>query len=66
MPTMDEKLKSACQDRCAEFGEPPCYEIVNDEPGAAPWAPCADCKADCGLEADPERLDPAAVMRPLI
>lgn len=66
MPTMEEKLKSACQARCSEFGEPACYIIVADEPGAAPWAPCSDCKADCGIEADPEPLDPAAVMRPLI
>ncbi len=67
MPTMEEKLRSVCQDRCAEeHGDPPCWEIVKDEPSLGEWSPCAECKADCGLPVEPEPLDPEAVMRPLI
>lgn len=64
--TMEERLKSACQDRCAAFGEPSCYEICNDEPGAAPWRPCRDCLAECGLPPEAEPLDPNAVIKPLL
>lgn len=67
MPTIEERLKSECQDRCAsEFGDPPCWEIVNDEPSLGPWKACADCLKACGLPPDPEPLDPNAVIVPLL
>lgn len=66
MPTPEQLLKSECQDRCAEYGDPPCYELVEDPPSIGPWRACADCLNACGFPPDPEPLDPAAVVRPLI
>ena len=59
-------LMSLCQDRCSAFGEPPCYDIVEDEPRLGPWSPCKDCRAEAGIPDDPEPLDPDAVVRPLL
>lgn len=62
-------LRSICQDACAEFGDPPCYEVHKDLRAVGkqlnPWWPCADCLAAAGIEL-PEPLDPAAVVRPLL
>lgn len=64
--SMEEKLKSLCQDRCSAFGEPPCYEIVKDEPSLGEWTPCRDCRAEAGLPPEGDPIDPAAVIRPLL
>lgn len=54
---------SACTERCAEVGDPPCHEL--DRRNGVPFAPCADCLRDCGIEV-PEPIDPAAVVGPLL
>lgn len=62
--TIEKLLRSLCQDRCAEFGDPPCYELAErggDEPA---W--CELCERDAGLDPKPEPLDPNAVVRPLL
>lgn len=51
----------ACAERCAEFGEPPCYDVV----GYRRWTPCAECLSETGVE-PVEPPDPAAVVRPLL
>lgn len=66
MSTMEDQLKEACRNDCAQYGEPPCFEIVADEPSLGPWKPCADCLKACGLPPDPEPLDPDAVVAPLL
>jgi len=62
-------LRSICQDACAEFGDPPCYEVHEDLRAAGKqmnaWSPCEDCLASAGIET-PEPLDPAAVIRNLL
>ena len=60
----DNQLRSACQDRCGEFGEPACYELAHDE--GAKFEPCIPCLIDCGLPIPPEPLDPNAVVAPLL
>ena len=55
----DKELMSLCGDRCAEFGEMPCYEAV---PGCEP---CGDCMVDAGM-VPVVPLDPNAVIAPLL
>jgi hypothetical protein len=58
-----DRIREACAEKCAEFGEPPCYELDADV-----WAkegPCADCLRYCGIET-PEPLDPNAVVERLL
>lgn len=63
MMAVVDPARSACAERCAEFGEPPCYEICGGE--GVPWTACSDCLMDIGC--DPiETIDPAAVIRNLI
>lgn len=57
-----DRLKSACAGRCGDIGEPPCFDVVFDAPSMGIWTPCADCLADCGLEQDPEPIDPNAAI----
>jgi hypothetical protein len=58
MPTFDDtRLKSACQDRCADVGDPPCYEVV---PGCKP---CGECLRDIGIEPGDEFDEDAAIGR---
>lgn len=58
-----------CSDRCAVFGDPPCYEVHADfrKQGKAVggWKPCAECLEDANVEV-PDALDPAAVIAPLL
>lgn len=63
-----------CADRCAEFGDPPCYDLHREkviafeedgDPDPGRWIPCDDCKRDAGVEVVDE-IDPAAAIRPLI
>ena len=53
---MPDPCRSICQDACAEFGDPPCYEIVAD------WKPCGECLVAAGVEV-PEPIDPSAVVK---
>lgn len=55
----DKDLKEACRENCAEFGDPPCWEI---DPGCDP---CKECRLEVG-DHIPEPLDPNAVVRPLL
>lgn len=61
--THEEKLRSICQSRCAEYGDPPCYELDNRE--QVPVEFCTACRAEAGEEIV-EPLDPNAVVRPLL
>lgn len=55
--------RSICRDRCAESGDPPCWELDTDR--GEIWTPCADCLRDAGCEVV-EPIDPNAVIRDLI
>ena len=60
---MTDPVKAACAERCAGFGDPPCYELDGDV-----WAtegPCADCLRECGVDV-PEPIDPAAAIERLL
>jgi hypothetical protein len=57
-----DPLRDACQERCAQFGDPPCFDVVADW-GDQCW--CDDCKREAGVEVF-EPLDPAAVIGPLL
>jgi len=57
-----DTLESICAERCADFGDPPCYQVVENW-SAAKF--CADCRRACGIEV-PEPIDPNAVVRPLL
>lgn len=64
-----DPARAACYERCAEFGDPPCYEIHEAPCGEyinqRLWEPCDDCLRDIGVEViDP--LDPCAVIAPLL
>ena len=59
-------LMSACQDMCSEYGEPACYDVVKDNPELGEWKACRNCLIACGLPEPDERLDPDAVVRPLL
>ena len=68
---MNDPARDACAERCAEFGDPPCWEVVADmkrelgERLGPAWSPCADCFRDIGVEVvDP--IDPAAIVSPLL
>jgi len=41
-----EAIRATCRERCAEMGEPPCYEVTGDQGEELPWPPdtcnCAD------------------------
>jgi len=69
MNPLPDPARNACQERCAEFGDPLCYEIHEQPHGEyvaqKPWQPCADCLSDIGVEVV-EPLDPGAVVRPLL
>lgn len=63
--TREEALKEACRNDCAQYGEPPCFEVIADAPSLGEWKPCDDCIRAIGEEPS-EPLDPSAVVRPLI
>lgn len=44
------KIKAACRERCAEFGDPPCHELEGTGPIDDPfvWVPCSECLVDAG------------------
>lgn len=65
----DSRVREACRSRCAEFGDPACWEL---NPGDGfkggvdcRYKPCRDCLIECGIEPN-ETPDPAAVVRPLL
>lgn len=60
---MEDPARAACRERCANVGDPPCYEV--DADAGREWTACDDCKRDVGAEVI-EPLDPDAVTRPLI
>ncbi len=60
---MNDPVKSKCQDRCAEFGEPACYEMAHSE--GFEFEPCSDCLRDCGIEVN-EPFDPNAAIGTLL
>lgn len=61
--SLDKQLRSICQDRCAEAGDPPCHRL---DLGGLPWTPCSPCLVDAGEPEPPAPLDPNAVIRNLI
>ena len=63
----ETRLRSACRDRCAEFGDPPCFELDLWD-GDAKDAYCVDCRRECGenVDEDAAPLDEHAVVRPLL
>lgn len=58
-PEVPGAVWTACIDRCAQFGDPPCFQV---EPGCRP---CADCCDEAG-HVLVEPLGPNAVVRPLL
>lgn len=65
----DDRVREACRERCADVGDPPCWEL-NPGDGIAGgvdvrYAPCRECLIECGIEPN-EAPDPAAVVRPLL
>lgn len=68
MTMREDPAREACRERCAEFGDPPCYEIWQDSPSPAEqrdgkWVPCAECLRDVGIEVGDEFDETAAVGR---
>ena len=63
----EARLRSACLERCAEFGDPPCYDLDNWDPEEKD-AYCVACRKECGedVDDDPVPLDEHAVVRPLL
>ena len=60
-------LRAACRDRCAEMGDPPCFELACWDPDEKDaW--CVACRRDAGenVDEDPVPLDPDAVIAPLL
>jgi hypothetical protein len=58
-PTLDDpKIRDACSERCATFGDPPCWEI-----GVLDPKPCDECLRDCGIEPGDEFDENAAIRR---
>ncbi|MBY8826100.1 hypothetical protein [Sphingomonas colocasiae] len=69
-----DPCRNACQDRCAEYGDPSCFEIwphvrrnkiERGEADPGEWKPCTECLRDVGVEVI-EPIDPAAVVRLLL
>jgi len=57
-PTFDDpKLRAACTERCAEHGDPPCFDVMANPP------PCGECLRDCGIEPGDEFDENAAIAR---
>lgn len=61
--TLDQEIRDLCRDKCAEFGDPPCWRL--DDNDGIPFAPCSECLAETGT-APEVKLDPDAVIRNLI
>jgi hypothetical protein len=59
----DSRLRDACSERCAEYGEPPCYEIAPE--AYAHEGPCTECLKECGIEIV-EPIDPNAAIGNLL
>lgn len=59
VPMTADPCIAICADKCAEFGEPPCWQIVRDI-GVA-WEACEDCLVEAGCEVV-DAIDPAAVV----
>lgn len=60
---MGDPCRDACAERCAGFGDPPCYDVCRD--AGVPWIACDDCLRDCDCEIIVE-IDPDAVVRNLL
>lgn len=73
IPTFSEcaKLRDACAERCAEFGDPPCHELENRTRNSRfndvmePIKPCGECLRDIGIEPGDE-FDANAAVRLLL
>jgi len=66
LPTFDDPgLREACRVRCADFGDPACFEMNGSGPVDAPYCnkPCAECMRDTGHEPGDEFDESAAVGR---
>lgn len=63
MTPLESTLRNICQERCAEAGDPPCYELDRRE--GVPWTACSTCLAEAGEESPSDPIDPNAVIRPL-
>lgn len=66
LPTFDDpRVAEACRARCADFGDPACYELNGSGPIAAPYCnkPCGECLRDVGVEPGDEFDENAAVGR---
>ncbi len=57
------QIEAACVERCAQFGDPACYMLGDQE--AEPVKPCHSCLRECGIEPDPV-FDPSAAIAPLL
>jgi hypothetical protein len=60
----EDPARVACRERCAEFGDPPCYE-VGGTIGPKGWLPCDDCRRDVGEDV-PEPFDESAAVGRLV
>lgn len=61
-------IRSACTDRCAEFGDPACHELIESGERAIAAdggliTPCGECWRDVGVEPGDEFDENAAVGR---
>lgn len=67
MTMIIDQLRTACENRCGEVGDPSCVDLLSrDDAAMVPldlstfdW--CAECLRDCGIE-PPERFDPDAAV----
>lgn len=42
--------RAMCAERCAEMGEPPCYEVTGDQGEELPWPPeTCNCATLCAV-----------------
>ena len=51
----DADLRSICEGRCGDFGDPPCWRLpsLSSDCRADEMGPCAECLRDRGLAAPP-------------
>jgi hypothetical protein len=49
LPADDPKVREACRERCAEFGDPACWQLANSGQIDV-FDPCDPCLADAGID----------------
>lgn len=61
-----EKLRAACRDNCAYYGDPPCFDL-DDDPTSKGRDFCRECHEAAGISFnEPSEFDPEAAVRPLL